>query len=362
MQSSGNRAALKIVEIGDVPFVKSAFPEQTYFFSTHAFGPVTDREAKIFNISLLTIKYLRELLSDPTVSLIVCHPTPSSPWGARAVSRALFHRRILRGRIPLLRAFGPQFLRGRHSAPLVVLDYDDYPLIERSTLFLLERCQLFFKRELPIDRWQVFLKTVHSRLPTYRFRKETRWEKLIEKLRPVSLGLPLSADPGGYPQPTEKTTDIFFSGRVEGSSWIRKVGASELASLSDAGVRVDAPQQRLSPGEFYSRCAAAWLVWSPEGYGWDCFRHYEALACGSVPIINYPTIERHRPLVEGEHAVFYSGEAGSLTSAVLDALADKQRLGRIAAAGRAHVMEHHTPLALATHIVEQGLALGRNGR
>ena len=78
-----DRAALKIVEIGDVPFIKSAFPEQTYFFSTHAFGPVTDREAKIFNISLLTIKYLRELLSDPTVSLIVCHPTPFFAMGSK---------------------------------------------------------------------------------------------------------------------------------------------------------------------------------------------------------------------------------------------------------------------------------------
>jgi len=28
---------------------------------------------------------------------------------------------------------------------------------------------------------------------------------------------------------------------------------------------------------------------------------------------------------------------------------------RMAAEGRAHVMAHHTPLALARHIVEQGL-------
>ena len=362
MQSSGSRAALKIVEIGDKPFIKSAFPEQTYFFSTSAAGPATDLQAGIFNISLSTIKYLRELLSDSTISLIVCHPTPSSPWGARAVSRALFNKRILRGQVPLLRAFGPQFLRGQHSAPLVVLDQDDYPLIDRSNLFLLERCQLYFKRELPTDRWRVFLKTAHARLPTYRFRKQARWERLIEKLRPISLGLPLRGHGGGYPQSTEKTADVFFAGRVEASSWVRKVGAGELASLSEAGVRIDAPEGRLDPQEFYSRCASAWLTWSPEGYGWDCFRHYEALACGSVPIINYPTIERHRAFVDGEHALFYSGEAGSLGRVVLGALADKQRLSRIAGAGRAYVMEHHTPVALATHIVEQGLALGRSGR
>jgi hypothetical protein len=361
MQSSGSRSSLKIVEIGDKPFIKSAFPEETYFFSTYAVAPVTDRHAKVFNISLSTIKDLRGLLRDPSVSLIVCHPSPSSPWSPRTISRALFSRRIFNGQVPLLRAFGSQFLRGGHSAPLVVLDHDDFPLINRSNLFLLERCQLYFKRELPIDRWRVFLKTAHANLPTYRFRRLPRWERLVEKLRPISLGLPMMPQPS-YPQGSEKTSDIFFAGQVEASSWVRKVGAEELANLSQAGIKVDLPSAGLSRDEFYSRCASSWLVWSPEGYGWDCFRHYEALACGSVPLINYPTIERHNPLIDGEHALFYSGEPGTLRSAVLQALADKERLNRIAVAGRAHVMKHHTASSLAAHIVEQGLAAGRAGQ
>jgi Glycosyl transferases group 1 len=260
----------------------------------------------------------------------------------------------------LLRAFGSQFLRGGHSAPLVVLDQDDFPLINRSNLFLLERSQLYFKRELPIDRWRVFLRTAHANLPTGRFRRSPRWKRLVEKLRPISLGLPMTSQ-RNYPQASEKTADIFFAGQLEASSWIRKVGAQELASLSEAGVKVDLPSGDLSRDEFYSRCASSWLVWSPEGYGWECFRHYEALACASVPMINYPTIERHRPLIDGEHALFYPGEPGTLTSAVLSALADKPRLNRIAAAGRAHVMKHHTASSLAEHIVEQGLALGWTG-
>ena len=128
--------------------------------------------------------------------------------------------------------------------------------------------------------------------------------------------------------------------------------------MAAQGVSVDRSEKPLPPAEFYARCAAAWLVWSPEGLGWDCFRHYEAPACGSVPLINQPSIDRHQPLIGGEHAIYYDPEPGGLTRAVLAALADKPALARIAAAGQAHVAAHHTPDALARYIVETARALG----
>jgi glycosyltransferase involved in cell wall biosynthesis len=129
--------------------------------------------------------------------------------------------------------------------------------------------------------------------------------------------------------------------------------------MRSEGLVLDAPETPLPRAEFYERCARAWLVWSPEGLGWDCFRHYEAAAAGSVPLINQPTIERHQPLIGGEHAVYYDPEPGGLTRAVRAALADRPTLARIAAAGQAHVLEHHTPEAIARHIVRT--ALGRPG-
>jgi Glycosyl transferases group 1 len=347
---------LKIVEIGDKPFIKSAFPEETIFFSTYAVAPTTDRSTKTFNISLFTIAELRRLLADESVCLIVCHPTFSSPWSPRAISRAVFSRRLFRGHLPLIRAFGPQFLRGKHSAPVVILDQDDFPLINRWNLFLLKKCALYFKRELPVDRWRVFLKTVHRHLPTYRFRRKRQYEDMIEKLRPISLGLPLG-HPEKFPSGVSKTSDVFFAGRTEGSSWVRKTGVEELSKLKQQGINVDFVQGTVARDEFYFRCASSWLTWSPEGYGWDCFRHYEALACGSVPLSNYPTIERHRPLIDGQHAIFYSSDAGSLGPAVGAALADKARLERLAANGRSFVLQHHTPQSLAEYVVEQGLSV-----
>src|SRR4029079_6512621 len=94
----------------------------------------------------------------------------------------------------------------------------------------------------------------------------------------------------------EKTADIFFTGRVAGSSTVRRRGLAELIALRDNGVRVDIPDNNLPLEDYLARCARAWLTWSPEGYGFDCFRTYEAAICGSVPVISRQTVDRYKPL------------------------------------------------------------------
>jgi hypothetical protein len=197
----------------------------------------------------------------------------------------------------------------------------------------------------------VFLKTAHANLPTPRFREDARRRAWVEKLRPISLGLPTEGADVLPPTLAEKNADVFFAGRVTGSSTLRERGLVELRALAAAGLSLDIPDAPLPRAAFYVRCAAARLVWSPEGLGWDCFRHYEAPACGAVPLINTPTIERHAPLIAGEHALYYDPEPGGLTRAVTAALTDSEALTRIASAGQAHVMAHHTPTALARYVV-----------
>ena len=53
--------------------------------------------------------------------------------------------------------------------------------------------------------------------------------------------------------------------------------------------------------------------------------------------------------------LYYNPEPGGLTRAVEAALADKERLKRMALAARAHVLAHHTPRALVDHVIECGL-------
>jgi hypothetical protein len=346
----------RIVEIGDKPFIKHALPDQVTYFSTWPdddMRKLSDDGSRV--VSLSTLETLWRVLREPETSLVVCHPTFSSPWHWRWVARALFDRRVLHRSRSFLRAMGPQVLRWRLAAPIAILDHEDLPVINRNNFFLLDRCRVYFKRELPPDRWRLFLKTGHPNLPTPRFREVARYQARIAKLRPISLGLPLSA-PTPFPfEHTEKSVDIFFAGKIEGSSFLRPRGMSELLALREQhGIVIDI-SERLPQAEFYRRCARAWLTWSPEGLGWDCFRHYETAMCGSVPLINQPTIERHRPLLQGTHAIYYDVDEGGLTRAVVAALADKPRLEAMGRAARAHVLAHHTPAALAQHIVRTSI-------
>jgi hypothetical protein len=334
-----------IVEIGPRPYVARAYANEAAFFPTD-FNEIPDDVRVLGSLAALS-----RALAQPDLELIVCHPNFSSPWGVRHLNRSIVSRKLVQGRSPLLRAFGPELLRGT-TRPLVVIDHEDLPVIARNNLFLLDRCRLWFKRELPADHWRVFLKTAHANLPTPRFRINSRNQARVAKLRPISIGLPLGAEALLPAAPAPKTGDVFYSGLVEGSSTVRTRGLAELKALAAQGVVVDIPDQRLPPAEFYARCAAAWLVWSPEGLGWDCFRHYEAPACGSVPLINHPPVDRHAPLLGGQHALYYDVEPGGLTRAVTAALADQPALARMAEAGRTQVLANHTPAALARYVVE----------
>ena len=348
-------ARLRILEIGSIPYFKTAFPAATTFYATTPIPdptPATQRHV----LSLSNLRELWDRAHAPGFDLIVCRPPFFAPWNPVWILRALFSRRTLRGEWQFVPAFGSQLMRGRLAAPLAILDQEDVPHVARHNFHLMDSCRLYFKRELPIDHWRVFQRTGHRDVPTPRFRASARQRRRLEKLRPISLGLPPEGEAALPDKPQDKTVDVFFHGEMLQSSTVRARGMAELLALREQGLNVDLSEQRLPLPEFYARMARARLVWSPEGLGWDCLRHYEAAACFAVPVISRPTIERHRPLLEGEHAFYYDPEPGGLALTVRAALADPARLEAMAVAGRAHVLAHHTMRALATHIVETTLA------
>jgi hypothetical protein len=347
--------SLHIVEIGDKPYVKSAFPEQTSFFSTR-FDPAPADPAHGHDVfSVRNVATVWHLMG--AADLIVCHPTFHSPWHWRWLSRALFDRRTLQGHFPFVRAFGPQMLRRPVPPPIAVIDSEDLPLINRNNFFLLDRCKVYFKRELPADHWRLFMKTGHPQLPTPRYRSIAKHQRRIDKIRPFSLGLPMFRENLLPATPLPKTADVFFAGIATGSSTVRARGFAELMALRQSGLTLDIPDRVLPTEEFYERCARAWLVWSPEGLGWDCFRHYEALACGSVPVINRQNIVRHKPLRHAEHAIYYDIEDDGLSEAIRSGLANKEKLRAMAEAGKTHVLANHTSQAVASYVVETTLGI-----
>jgi glycosyltransferase involved in cell wall biosynthesis len=358
MASDSGRSAPKILEIGATPYMWHAFPDTTEFYSTWPDETHADPGQGRHIASLATLPDLARRIADPAFDLVVAHTPASAPWSGRALGRTLFRRSTLRGNLAVVRGLGIELLRRRAAAPLAVLDFEDSIGIERSNLFLLDQAVAYFKRELPIDHWQVLARTAHRRVPTPRFRSIARHRERIAKLHPISLGLPLGAADGlvASPPSEEKTIDIFFAGRIDDSSTVRQRGFDELMTLREAGYTIDVADTTLTFETYLARCARAHLVWSPEGFGWQTFRICEAAICGAAPLVNRPSIERYRPLIDGIHAVYYDVEPGELARTARAALGDRDRLREIGRAAREHVKAFHTPAAIARHVVETALS------
>jgi hypothetical protein len=299
----------------------------------------------------------RQLLAGE-YDLIVVHPTVYRWLGIRTLSRAAGR---WRHRFPeaLAGYLLIQLLRLPTRTPMVVVDLQDTAGVARHSFFLLDRAKYHFCRELPVDRWRAFNGSLHPRHPSHVQRRRARHRRRMDKLRPLPLGLwPGQARMIAEMAPQEKTADIFFAGHSGSNSTVRDDGLAWLTWMRDQGYRVDIADKPVPAREFYQRCARAWLVWSPSGFGWDCFRHSEAALCGSVPLINFPTVERAYPFRHGVHCFYYAPDGADLVRVAREALADKTRLARMAEAAKAHATRHLTMDAVCRHIVEAALRGG----
>jgi Glycosyl transferases group 1 len=149
-----------------------------------------------------------------------------------------------------------------------------------------------------------------------------------------------------------KKTDVFFAGGTA-HRLNRQWGLRQLERLKAEGYSIDIVQEQLPLDEFLRRCAQACLVWSPEGHGWDCQRHYEAAVTGSVPLMQSPTIYRHAPLLDNEHGIYYHVEGDHLAFRIRQALQNRVRLTEMGQAARAHVLRWHTHAALGRYVIEE---------
>src|SRR5712691_152581 len=375
MQSVDAARPLRILEIGPDCLFALAVPAQTEFFWTgiRLRGNVRRRFGRFGGIkrALGPIRFVRTLLKlrRGEYDLLVVHAAPYAPWHPRSFLTSLRNWNVL-SPIGLFANFAWRIVHLFHSVPIITLDLDDsfgigrhnfFQIVPIFTLdlneslgmggkifFLLDVSKAYFKRELPADRWHVFFGTSYRDLPSRRRRSKARNRRRVGKLAPISYGY--FYFPFDFSQ-QQKSNDVFFAGNADPNSTARSDGLQELLALREEGYAIDIASERLPLPEFFRRLSAAWLAWSPAGYGWDCARHYEAPLAGTVPLINYPTIVRHPPLRDGEHCILYAAERGALANAVRAALADKERLKRIARAAAVHVREHHTLRARAEYIV-----------
>ncbi len=345
-------AGVRILEIGEFSLFKRNLPGQTTLVFT---GDNPDRlgglDHRRFGPAMLP-DLLRSLRRGDW-DVVFCYPPARPIWdrrlGAPRATAEMLHR------FARFHTLGVYVLKARPGYRLAVLDYEDETTIPAAALPLLDPCVAYFKRELPVD----FAKAFRHSAPRYRTPGDVVadpfYRRNAGKLRPLSASVAEDTARLALETRAAKTTDVFFAGSPSHSS-VRMDGFAELAALAAQGYAIDVSPGGLSKTEYLARCSRAWLTWSPEGYGWECYRHYEASLCRSVPLLSQPTIFRYRPLLEGVHALCYRPEPGRLGEAIVAALADKAALAAMANAARAHALRFHTHLRSCEYIL--GTVLG----
>ena len=253
----------------------------------------------------------------------------------------------------------------RQRIPIALLNRSDIGEIPAASEWYYRRCHACFVREL-FPQLEMTLKSLFSTSGgnPQTNRRARRILGLVDphcpkgrdpsELRPISLGMP-DEWVHEIPATKEKEWDVFFAGDLHEKGLRGRLLEEVKGWAARTGRRV-LLRGRL-PRQEYLRClAASRLTLSPPGMGWDCWRHYEAMLAGSVPLLTFPTILQYRPAVDGEHCFYFAPDAGGLTRCLEKALASPERLPAMAAAGRQLVMDHHLFSKLRDYVINETLA------
>ena len=247
---------------------------------------------------------------------------------------------------------GGRFPYAKLGPRLVGIDMEDRPVVDNRWFPMLDHCVCFFKRELPQNPCNAFLYTTAKTEDNGNVQHSKIFQRWLKKFRPICLGLEPQTIRQFATLDVPKQTDVFFAGDMVNRP-NRIAGLKQLERLRQEGLSIDIIRERVPREEFMRRCAQAHIVWSPEGYGWDCFRHYEVALVGAVPLMQTPTIQRYAPLVDGEHALYYYVEGDHLAARVRQALQNRERLVAMGLAARQHVLRWHAHEAIGRYVIEE---------
>ena len=198
------------------------------------------------------------------------------------------------------------------QVPVAVVDMMDHPYLSIGNIDQLRQCTAYFKRELPYDRFAMFnIRYIYQELEKC-FRRgilrdcyvrryhdffrpwKTRKFELLPLIDNVH-GIPLGIRDDVFHALTEfrvrkQDIDIFWAGEM--SNTMRITAVKRLRELSqNTGWNIVIAEKPMTFHDFRSTIARSKITLSIAGGGWDCFRHCETVALGSLPFINTPTMD-----------------------------------------------------------------------
>jgi len=310
-----------------------------------------------------TLRRLRK--SPPGLAIVNYREVPffrtGTGWagGLGSAARAALFRPSRLGEL----LFFAQLVRQR--VPIALLNRSDIGEIPVASEWYYRRCHACFVRELS-PQPEMTLKSLFSTSggnpqTNRRARRilglvdpDCPQGRITEKIRPISLGFPGEGSPR-IPSGQTKEWDLFFAGDLHEKGLRGRLVQEAKAWAARTGRKV-LLREPLPKEEYWRSLSASRLCLSPPGMGWDCWRHYEAMLAGCVPLMTYPTILQYRPGIEGEHCFYFAPESGGLTRCLEQALAGPERFPTMAAAGRQLVTDHHLFSKLREYVINETLA------
>lgn len=170
--------------------------------------------------------------------------------------------------------------------PVAVVDRDDKPFLTVASQHYLQTCCTYFKRELPFDRFFLFY---HQRPSPWKIRRKELLP-VVDKVYGVPLGIEDLTYTALKRQRVEnQPIDVLFVGSI--TNTLRQLGLDRLRKWAAKRSYKVEIRDSLPYDEYCRMTADSKVTISIAGGGWDCFRHYEAVALGSVPLMNRPTVD-----------------------------------------------------------------------
>ena len=235
MKSDNTARSLRILEIGSDCLFALAVPAQTEFYGTgiRLRGNLRRRFGRFGAITRAfgPVQFIRSLLKlrCGEYDLVVVHAAPFAPWHPRSFLTLLRSWNVLSPLNLFANNHQQMVAPCCREAPIVTLDLGDSFGIGRHNFFLLDVSRIYFKRELPADRWHVFFSSTYRDLPGHRWRGQAKNRARLRRLAPISYGyfyFPF------HFSPEEKSNDVFFAGNADPNSTARSGGLPELLAFA----------------------------------------------------------------------------------------------------------------------------------
>lgn len=237
---------------------------------------------------------------------------------------------------------------GLKLPPIIVVDDKDNQYIWPIDFPLLLNCSLYFKRELPFDRFLSFI---------FLYLKLDNRQKvnLAKKLKPMWISydsdvVATFTDINDTIPYHERDIDISHLCNLY-SGYNRIKILPFLDNLEKDYKIVTTKDGKLDTEAYFKLIKRSKISLSLEGRGWDCNKHYELMLCRTLLFVTRPIIQLAYELVDGENCVFIDNSLNDFERLAKYYLENPELSEKIANNGYELAVNHLSNTKLAEYVI-----------